>query len=296
MPWLHFPKANMNAYGYIGDGIITSFLFAVALTVFLVQKNQFNFSKRVKITLVSIFSILTLIFTHKIYKVNFRKDNYEEINFLLSTAMAGMRLGSGVYLAAIVSFVLLIIVLTVSSGENESTLMKYSLTKILSVVTIMSCIILAILFWPFSSKDQNVKLRMQNEFKEMQLAFQLNDFDKFTQYIHPLMLKPLGNENYKNAIRGAKAYLDSKNISIKSVLVDSILHTEKKFNNIQSIIANRVIYATMNGDSSTAQRTLCVSENGGNSWYYYNLNNQRYNDVQKVYPEINANLKNYFSK
>lgn len=293
MPWLHIPKSDTDVYGYIGDGIITGFLFFLSMIIYLFQKNKASISKSAKYSIIIMLSIILLISLLKIYDFNFNKDTTGEINFMVSNALAGMKLGIGVYLMAVVSAVLLILISLVAGGEMNSTTIKRRLVPI-GIGTIAAILI----FWglknfPTSESNEAIETTMRKDFSEMQLAFQTNDLDKFMTYMHPVTVKPLGEENFKSAIQGAKKYLDMQGVSIKSVTVDSIIHTEKNLNDIQSIVLNRIVFNRPTGDSTAFQRTLCVSEDGGKRWYYFNTTGQSFQDIKNGFPYINEALKDY---
>lgn len=293
MPWVYIPKTDTNIYGYIGDGIITGFLFLVALIIFLFQKNKSSLSKSAKYSIISMISIILLISLVKIYNFYFNRDYSGEINFMISNALVGMRIGIGVYLMALTSLVLLILIGLLSGVTVNSPTFKRRLMPI-GVGTVAAIVI----FWglknfPSSESNEAMETTMRNDFSEMQLAFQTNDLDKFMTYMHPVTVKPLGEENFKSAIQGARKYLDMQGVSIKSVSMDSIIHTEKNLNNIQTIVLNRIVFDRPSGDSTAFQRTLCVSENGGKRWYYFNTTGQSFQDIKNGFPYINEALANY---
>lgn len=293
MPWVYIPKSDQSLYGYLGDGLVTGFLFILAFILVLFQSKSSSLKPWVKNSLIAIFGIILLIGLVKIYNFNFNKDTSGEINFMISNALIGMRLGIGVYVMALASAGSLFLTSLDSGASLKSTVFSKRLV-FLSFGTITTLII----FWGLSQfsreeNDESMETTLRQDFKEMQYAFQTNDLDKFITYIHPVTVKPLGEENFKSAIQGARKYLDAQSVSIKAVFVDSIIHTEKNLNNIQTIVLNRIVFDRPTGDSTAFQRTLCVSEDGGKKWYYFNTTGQSFQDIKNGFPYINEALATY---
>ncbi len=293
MPWIYIPKGDVSIYGYIGDGLITSFLFLIALVILLFQKSKSSFSKKVGLSLLSIYTLLFLIAFYKIYNFNFNKNNYSEINFLVSTVMAGTKQGIGIYVLFFSS--LISIMITAFGFSSKIQALKGNLSFKKMTITLISLVFILWIYCQFFYQPSldKTETALKRDFQEMYLAFQMNDFDKFITYIHPLIMEPVGTDNYKNVIKAAREYLTSQNISIKAAEIDTVLFTHNFLNNIQSIVKGNVVFTTPRGDSTVLQRTICISEDNGKKWYYFNTTDKSFEEIKKNFPYLHEDLSEY---
>jgi len=294
MPWIYIPKGDVSIYGYIGDGLITAFLFLIAIVILLFQKSKSSFSKKVGLSLLSIYTLLFLIAFLKIYNFNFNKNNYGEINFLVSTVMAGTKQGIGIYVLFLSSLVSFIITAFGFSSKIQALSGNLSFKKM--AITLVSLGFILWIYFQFFNQPSldKTETALKKDFQEMYLAFQTNDFDKFITYIHPLIMEPVGTDNYKTVIKVAREYLSSQSISIKAAEIDTVLFTHNSLNNIQSIVKGKVVFTTPRGDSTVIQRTLCISENRGKKWYYFNTTDKSFKEVRDNFPYLHEDLSGYF--
>jgi hypothetical protein len=294
MPWIYIPTGDVSIYGYIADGIITGLLFFTALLIVFFQKNKSAFTKASNISLIFIYFFLSFVSLRKIYNFEYNSDNYDEINFLISTALAGTKLGIGVYVLAISSVISLLLTILQYNRATLSSSSKSSITKIAA-----SFLAGMIFLWAFfqitsgQNKD-GIETSLKKGFQEMNLAFQTNEIDKFVTYLPPVTFEPMGLNNYTNTIKVARDYMNHLNIGLKSATIDEILHTHQSGKDIQSIAMSKVVFDTPRGDSISVQKTLCISEDKGKNWYYLNVSGKSHKEIKLSFPYLEESLFNYF--
>ncbi len=111
MPWVVYPRIDMILTGSMGDGWISFALFLIILIVILIKGISRPLSAFQKFTVFGFALLNLLMAVYKIYNFSIDKANFNSGDPYMITAAAGSHLGYGLYMLAVISALIVIIVL-----------------------------------------------------------------------------------------------------------------------------------------------------------------------------------------
>lgn len=299
MPWVHFPKGNTDLYGYVGDGLITGFVF---ILVGLLSGIEIFKHKQIVVFKIinAILGLLMLIAgISKIYEIEFEKTNFESDNPFIGAAFAGFTQGSGLYILVFAGLGVMLFSLSglyaaIKNSSSSSSESKWPLYIPLILITLMA----GVLFFNYSGikfsgipTKESMEQTFKNDIEKMGQCLIDRDFDCFIEYNHPMIVQSYGTKQKMKDIlnQALRAYKDQKG-AYKNIKFVNIVQTEQQGNNIQSIINQDVTIKTPTGDITEEQKVLAISDDNGNTWHYINLSGMTKERLLKFYPAFNPKL------
>lgn len=296
LPWVYYPKGNTNLYGYVGDGLITGFLF-VLVTVFslyeLYKKRDLQLNKIIS----GIIGLLMLILAvNNIFEIEYQKSNFETENPFIGAAFAGFTQGIGLYVLGIGGLGVFLFSLFgyLKCRSNKET----TQSKKLNIVIPLSIIVLVIgiflrdkIFTGSAPSEEALSAIFKKDVEAMGHCLITGDYDCFINYNHPMIVQSYGSkEKMKNLldqmIRGYKDYQGQ----YKNIAFINVNQIEKNGRNIQAVVNQEVTLDKAGEQVKQEQMVLAVSEDNGSTWHYINLSGMDKEKLSQFYPDLNKKL------
>lgn len=300
LPWLYFPKTDDTLYGYRVDGIVTGFLFFLILVTVLFTMKKYKLPTYLIAIIGLLGCLLSFMCYYKMIDMAFQQKNFSSDNILLATAMAGVKLGSGVYLTGITGVGILLTAVGIFIEQvlyKKTTLATLETGRYYKIVVGFLLIIGISLFaWIGVNnrpvEDSIVKSIIESEVLQMGNALSQADYDKFVAYNHVIMVNSMGGEaKMKELIDDTMNGLKEKGTIIKSIKIKNIADIQQDGESIQALLTQSVIFDTYGNESVDDQKMIAVSEDKGKSFQFINVTNKSKADIIKFFPDLNENLK-----
>ena len=244
--------------------------------------------------------LLSFMCYYKMIDMAFQQKNFSSDNILLATAMAGVKLGSGVYLTGITGVGILLTAVGIFIEQvlyKKTTLATLETGRYYKIVVGFLLIIGISLFaWIGVNnrpvEDSIVKSSIESEVLQMGNALSQADYDKFVEYNHVIMVNSMGGEaKMKELIDDTMNGLKEKGTIIKSIKIKNIADIQQDGESIQALLTQSVIFDTYGNESVDDQKMIAVSEDKGKSFQFINVTNKSKADIIKFFPDLNENLK-----
>jgi len=307
LPWVVYPKSDMKLYGYMGDGIITAFLF-FTIPLFLFLNIWLKKDTVFKIYLASVGLINFLFGIVKLYELRVEQSTFTSDNFAIVSVTSGFHEGAGLYLLIFAGLMCLTLGLYLLFGSSkvEKNTEKEVKTSFqpkfaFSVFSISLLIFLGISFYfnpsvvSFSKSEipDNLTQIINSDIKTMAGALENNDYNTYKKYVHQSVADGLGGDkNLKMFFEGTfKTFLEDK-VKIKNIEVGSIIDTKADQSSVQSLFTQKVTFDQNGNESVAEQTTLGIKEKNSKQWKYITIDEGKsVKDLRKVFPNLNPNLK-----
>ncbi len=297
LPWVYYPKGNTNLYGYVGDGLITGFLF-VLVTVFsfyeLYKKRDLQLNKIIS----GIIGLLMLILAvNNIFEIEYQKSNFETDNPFIGAAFAGFTQGIGLYVLGIGGLGVFLFSLFgyLKCRSNKET----TQSKKLNIVIPLSIIVLVIgiflrdkIFTGSAPSEEALSAIFKKDVEAMGKCLITGDYDCFIDYNHPMIVQSYGSKSeMKHLLNEAMRTFRDNVGDYSKIQFQDVEQVERKGKNIQAVVNQDVTIVKEMNESIEHQKVLAVSEDGGHSWHYINLSGMDRSRIEKYYPALNPNIK-----
>ncbi|MCZ2101317.1 MAG: hypothetical protein LC107_07255 [Chitinophagales bacterium] len=298
LPWMYYPKGDASLYGYMGDGLITGFVFLLVAVLALIE----IIKKKHILSFKIITSILTLwmgwIGISNIIDVESQKSTFVFDDPIIANAFAGFTQGSGLYVLSIASFGVLIFSLVGLYGMNKNPDMlndrKASLFIPLGIIILLVGLYLGsrLFTWVSAPDAQEMQAIFKKDVEAMGQCLIVRDYDCFINYNHPMIVQSYGSKSdMEHLLSEAMRTLKDNGGEYKKVTFKDVAQVETNGKNIQAVVNQEVTFLKDNIESIEPQKVLAVSEDGGHSWYYINLSGMDRSKIEKFYPALNPNIK-----
>jgi hypothetical protein len=300
MPWVTYPKVESSLYGYVGDGYVTAFLFSLAGISFVLS----YFIKRISL-FSTVFSLivsilLCLIFYSKHSDFLVQKAEYIPENALIAAATAGYKLDYGFYLfgASAIALLFISIVMLAQLKIFKSDHVKNKRlnvgASIISILVFVAAFIFSgnyLRLAPDLSDKERYYEVLSIELEQMGKALINEDFVAFSRYNHPVMVESLGGkERLIDLLRANARQFRETNTAIKSVKLKEILDIRSGRNSIQILLTQEVVFQKDDELVEDIQKTIAISEDNGNKWYFINIEGKSKEEVSTFFPALNPDL------
>ncbi len=301
MPWLHYPSSGMKLYGYVGDGVLTGFVFfTLFILAFFLNKYQ---------KFISIYSLIAgaLIFCLGFYNLSEIRDqqlNFKSDNIGITMASAGFYEGVGIYfnmfggLGLFISGLILLMQKksnSIKPTENKAFL-KYAPHAFGSLVLLVSLFyFLPQRFNVFNSEvPKDLESIIYNDINSMVKALENNDFKTYNKYVHPVLAQSMGGEKLlKEFFEGTYSTFREDKISIKNIAVEKLLDVKTRSSDKQALFIQKVTFSQNGKEFVESQKTLAINDQKSKNWKYITLgNNKKISEIKKMFPAINEQLNN----
>lgn len=301
MPWITYPRVDSSMYGYFGDGFVTAFLFllvviSLALSYFIKRISLFSTVFSLIVSL-----LICLIFYSKYSDFLVQKAEYIPENALISAATAGYKLDYGFYLfgasACAVLFISLVIfakskLFKIDSRHHFRINVGASLASILifSAVFIFSGNYLRQAPELYDLEKYHEILTIEVE--QMGKALINEDFVKFSQFNHPVLVESYGGkERLIDLLRANAKHFRDNETKIKSINLSEVLDIQTDRNSIQILLTQEVVFQKAEELVTDKQKVIAVSDGNLDKWYFINIEGKSMEEVAVFFPTLNANLK-----
>ncbi len=296
LPWVHYPKGDTNLYGYVGDGLITGFLFFVVTILSLYEIIKKKHISAIKIASGIIGLLMLILAVNNIFSIENQKANFETDNPFIGAAFAGFTQGSGLYVLGIAGIGLLVTNLIgfFKRSKDLETPHTKKLNFYVLVIVVLSLVGLFFVNRNFRG-SQPTKVNMEATFKQdieaMGSCLVEGDYDCFIKYNHPMIIQGYGSKERMKDLLGQmmKGYREYQG-EIKKIEFVGIHQIESNGINIQAVIDQDVTLDKDGNKVADHQKVLAVSEDNGNTWYYINLTGTDKEKISRFYPELNKKL------
>jgi len=303
MPWLYLPKGNGHVYGYLTDGLITGFLFFIVILFIILTFKKDKLSS-LQIALSGIIGLLNVYIAYdKHIGIESDKTNFVSDNYFINLGFAGMNQGIGIYvmgLAGIGVFITALIMFITSnySKSNSENIQKHRENKalILKALPIILPLLIGIFYFlQFNQpklSDEEIKVTLKQDLESMGNALVAKDYVKFVDFYPNIMIQSSGGKDkLVELLQSTMNEINAKGTTVKSVAFLDQYDTKTKDKTIQSIITQKVVFKTAQGDKSETQKMLAISDNGGESWDFIATDGKTKEQLNKIYPSLNQNLE-----
>ena len=298
LPWVYYPKGDTNLYGYVGDGIVTGFVFLIIgiFSIVEIVKQKNITSLKIINALLSLWMMILAI--SNIMEIEKEKTNFETDNPFIGAAFAGFTQGSGLYVLGLSGLgVLIFSLIGLYIGDKNSEATYDKKLKIYLPVSILLVLLIAFLVnrqgLSFKSAPNEEQMHdiFQRDVEKMGACLINRDYECFVNYNHPMIVQSYGSkEKMKELVNGAMHTYRDMGGEYKKIKFVDIQQIEHKGQNIQAIINQDVTILKNNEDVVERQRLLGVSVDIGATWYYINLNGMTKEKISDFYPAFNPNL------
>ena len=287
LPWIYYPRLDLNIYGHSGDGWLISMLFFIMLSLSLVSisKKSENY-RHVYNLLVFIGSIVILgLCIYKVYAFHEEIYNFKSDNPLLNYSGAGARLQLGLYVIAALSF---------ASAFLSSLGMIFSTSKlpwyILSGIVLIG-VVASLIYNTTKHREKLDKTAIEENlntyFNQMSEALIRKRSDQFVDFVHPILYQSIGGKKKLVQLMSA-LYAD---VDIKEAKLDKILKTNTKDDAIQALLIQNFTIQKDGKQSETSSKSFAFSYDGGRTWSFAGIENRSFDEMKKILPELSEELR-----
>lgn len=301
LPWVHYPNAKMEAYGYMGDGILTSALFLTVLVFSFLLPRFKNF--------LFFFSLIAgiLIFGLGLFNLSEIRDqqiNFKSDNIGITMASSGFYEGIGMYLHTFAGLGLFVGALLMKFRflpENAQSTKITSLNMRTAIPYLTGVILLLGTLYFYKPElfnlrknklPDNFEQLIENDIQKMVKALENNDFDTYNKYVHPVVTKSMGGDQLmKDFFEGTYKTFKEDKIRIKEITVDKIIDVKTRTQDKQALFVQKVTFSQNGREFDESQKTLAVNDNKSSQWKYITLgNNKKMEEIKRIFPQINEQL------
>lgn len=297
MPWLHYPKSNTIFYGYVADGIITGFMFFIALVLsfFIYRKN--HFTPLLTLPLILIGGWMTIVSWNAHRNIKIEQLNNTNNNPIVGILSEGYHLGIGPYMVGVSGLMLLITSILGYIFQSKQITNKNQKTPLTIIsVSLISIMVLGYFYFfnpSISSSTENaIKSKISEDLNKMGLAMNNEDYKVLLDYTHDNIIRSVGSkENIINVIKASIAELKSKQTSVEKIALLEIHDIQKSGLQIQTYFTQEVQYNIGGKTQKTIQKIIGDSNDNGNTWKYIQIDNKSREEILKIFPQLNTKLK-----
>lgn len=299
MPWVVYPKAHKTAYGYMGDGIITSCIFVIILILNLIELKP----KRQNIAFPTIKALLAsfLIFAafSAIYSIKNQQKLFTSDNPFVATATAGFKAGFGLYVMGISGLIVLLFsILEVFHRKKEKNILLKNNFSLKTGIWISAAGI-AILFilnrqylFSHSPAPKTIEAAIKKDIENMGQCLISGDYKCFVNFNHPIIVQSYGGpEKMIDLLKGAMLHFKENNVTYSQIQFLGVEQVETANDNIQAIISQKVTILKNSVKTYEDQKVLAISDDKGKNWHYISLTGLTVAELVKHYPYLNPKLK-----
>ncbi len=306
LPWIHYPKTNADFMGYMGDGIISGFLYAIVLITGIVtfKKNSPSFILPI---IYILFGITMIYWSYGTYSglINEAK-NFNPNNPVFALAAAGLSPGIGIYVLGLAGLGIVLTALATLmnnkkdlSFEKTETLDNNAMPRYGIPITILFIVGVSAFFLikphkinSLSSVPTNdVKASLAQGISTMGAALKSKNYTTFIDCLHPMMVQSYGGREQSIAVlQSTMESLQQKGSAIKDVKLADVFDIKNNENSMQAIVTQQVTSETNGQEKIEIQKLIAVSEDNGKSWKYININGKTKSEMMKFFPQLNQNL------
>lgn len=305
MPWMHYPKGNGIIYGYLGDGIVTGFVFFLILLYALITLRKRLLHSIFSFIIAGLGFLMALLSYSKIQEIEAEKLNFKTENPMIAIATAGFHEGIGIYIFGIAGLGVFLTIIAAflykffnsksndadNFSENNSIILKYT-----GYLIIIAMIAVSMIFLLENKNNAVSKESIRNEIKDqvsiMGKALTKGDYNTFVAYNHPVMIQSYGGkEKTISLLRSTLDELKKSGRSIQDVSLAEIYDMTHDGKKIQAIITMKVIYSGTENEKTEIQKMIAVSDDGGANWHFINIDGKTKAEMLKFFPDLNPNLK-----
>ena len=299
LPWVIYPKSDMKLYGYMGDGVITGFLFSILflfgiISFWIKQDKSFNISLLVIGFINFIFGI------SKLYSLRLEQQNFTSDNFAIVSVTSGFHEGSGLYVLMFSGLMCFIFgMFNILSKQSLEPRFKPTFAYSLIPVGLLLFGGISLYFNPSflyitkNSIPDNIEQIIEKDIKQMVRALETNDYPTYQKFVHQSVRDGLGgDENLKMFFEGIYKTFQADGVKVKNIEVGQILDTQTDDLYVQSLFTQRVTFNQNGKESTQEQKTLGIKERNSTQWKYIIIEeNKSTDELKKIFPKINLNLK-----
>ncbi len=304
MPWLHYPKSGAVFYGYVGDGLITGTIFLLSLLylIFTWKRTKLSLWPTVMIGITGF--MLAINAYYKIQNINLEKLNYVSDNPLFSSISAGFYQGIGIYVFGIAGlglfvtalFDLVLRMFVQNNIINIEAITHRSKSLMIWVSIILVTAGIAVLFVGSFMKskpsEDEIKSGLSSGISAMGDALKNERYDEFITYTHPAMLQNIGGvKKTIELLKATNQSLIENSTKIKNVTISDVHDIQYDQQTIQAIVTQKVSYDISGKQKDEMQKLIAISNDQGKSWKYINIGGKSREQMIKLFPLINSNLK-----
>ncbi|HEX5625986.1 MAG TPA: hypothetical protein VFX48_08210 [Saprospiraceae bacterium] len=305
MPWLVFPKSGSVLYGYVGDGVVTGFVFLIlsCMAAYAYFKNAMGKLGFGMMGLMA--SWMAYLSYSKHRSVEYDKVHFTTDNPIYASAIAGVHQGIGIYVIGIAGIGILLgilsAVITQSWFPADVVLQNASAPIRISTRYIIPLLLLAAsisgYYYYSNQADTTVNLEvirptLTADLARMGVALVEGDYDRFADFNHLIMVQSMGGrERLIDLVRATVEGMKKDGTSIEGISLAELHDVARKGRNIQAVITQKVRMVGPAGEKIDLQKMLAVSDDLGESWHFMNITGKTKMQMQTFFPDLNPNLE-----
>lgn len=118
-------------------------------------------------------------------------------------------------------------------------------------------------------------------------------YKAYNQYIHPKLVETLGgHEKMEQVLAEETSRMESRNIHLASVTVDTPSAIHSSNGELQCIVTQTLELKGLTGDYSKKNRSvmLAVSSDQGKNWTFLEISNKDIDEIKKYIPNLSSEL------
>ena len=300
LPWLYYPKSDISIYGYMSDGLISGIIFFVILllTSFSIFKKKLSWTYLIITTLLLIAAIVLSYSKH--IGIEAEKITYATDIPTIAIATAGFHQGIGIYLSGIAGLASLIVLVAALFDQrvqnkaklNDQRFIPGRRSVILSSLALILTAVIVIIFFRLDSRNngdqlESIETQFSEDVKKMGNALANEDYQTFIDFSPPILIQNFGGrESMLEIIEKPYNELKSSGVRVKGVKLLRILEVQRSGDFFQAIIEQEVRLEKHGKNNSLFQKMLALSEDGGETWHYLNIENSDREEIERFYPNL----------
>ena len=298
MPWVYYPIGDTNLYGYVGDGVVTGFVFLIVGILSVIEIVKRKNIKSIKIINAVLSFLMLLAAISKIMEIEHQQATFETDNPLIGAAFAGFTQGIGLYVLGLSGLgVLILSLIGLYVGNKDPEASYHKKLKFFVPVSIALAFLIALIanFQGFSFRttpdEEQLQVIFQKDVENMGKCLINRNYECFVNYNHPMIIQAYGSkEKMKTFVDQAMQSYKESGYEYKAIKFVDIQQIEQNGHNIQAIINQDVTILDNNENVVERQQLLGVSEDRGSTWYYISINGMNKEKISEFYPAINPKL------
>jgi len=287
LPWIYYPRLDLNIYGHDGDGWLISMAFFVVVILGFIstRKKSENYRHVYNMLAFAISIVILFLCVYKIYAFHEEIYTFQSDDPIISYSGAGARLKLGLYVIATLSFITAFLS-SLGTLFSKSKMPWYILSAVLLIG-----IIAFLIHNTNKHRDKLDKVAIEENlntyFNKMGEALIRKRSDQFVEFVHPILYQSIGGKKKLVELMSA-LYAD---VEIKEANIDRILKTNTEGDVIQALLIQNFAIEKEGKETKTTNKSFAFSYDGGRTWSFAGIENRSFDEMKKILPELDEKLR-----
>ena len=287
LPWIYYPRLDLNIYGHDGDGWLISIMFFVIFLIGSISllKSSKEYRRVYNFLMFFISMVILLLCIYKIYAFHEEIYTFQSDDPIVSYSGAGVHLQIGLYAISAISFVTAFLS-SIGNIFSKSKLPWYILSASL-LIGIIAFLVYNNNKYRHSLDKVAIEENLNLHFDKMAQTLIRKRSDQFVDYVHPILYQSIGGRNKLIELM-SNLYQD---VEIKAANIDKVLKTKTRGDLIQALLIQNFVIAKDGQETKTTSKSFAFSYDGGRTWSFAGTENRTFDEMKKILPELFEELR-----